>query len=264
MIDMKNSTDALEEDIRREYDVARENCKLYFERMYKILKFSLGVMVAVIGIDFGVLGGGQSSAFSSYIIFLYIFPVCLYILGLLYTYNAYSLSVYGNETCALRKRLYDKKDYGSNELNGIMREYVKTKRCLAVISYGACVLFYIFGPLISILFAYWRYSESSPPKSATTHCDCLGSIFDFICTPCFTIGIWVFYLLAMGFLIIAIRTNLRKRNGKAKKKNDSSVSTSKCSADVKAVETADKMPTKDVKEIRVYMKRRCCKSCQRR
>lgn len=73
MSDTKKEPDVLEknilEDVRSEYDVARDNCKLYFERMYKILEFSMAVIIAIVGID--AVSPGSSYAYNTfeYIVF---------------------------------------------------------------------------------------------------------------------------------------------------------------------------------------------------
>ena len=215
MYDIEKELDSWKADIRCEYDVARENCKLYFERMYKILEFSLGVMIAVIGIDVGVLGGSQSTDSFGHIIFLYILPVCLFILGLLYTYNAYSLAVYGNEAQALRKELYSKTS-GKSEIDGIMREYIKTNPRYTKKCYGVCLVFYIVAPLVSVIYGCKRILENSQFDTTGTVCESCKKLSVWVENAGVPMALWSVYLALMIILIVAIWEIFRGRKNKDK------------------------------------------------
>ena len=210
------------ESIRNDYNIARENCKLYFERMYKILEFSLGVMVAVIGIDSGWLGGNKLEIFEGDVVFLYVLPTCLFVLGLLYTYNAYSLAVYGNEADALRRELYEYHgEYGQNS-NASTCRYIKTNSACAIIAYGTCSAFYILAPKFSILFAWHRYFEKTNLRCDNTIFGRLKHVLDMVediyyMLPCV---LFVVYCIALCVLIVALGKEFGKRMRTDKKSGE--------------------------------------------
>ena len=210
-MDANKEDDALREDVRKEYDVARENCRLYFERMYKILEFSIGIIVAAIGIDAGLLGGIKVTNSAGSFIFLYVLPICLCILGLLYAYNAYSLSVDGNEAAALRKRLYENKEYGTNALNSVMRNYIKTGAGHTIIGYGSCLLFYMFVPFFCIQFGRYRDLIVTQIEGGANFC-CMEVIIAWLKEAPLAMVMWIVYFVCMVILIVGIIKNFARRD----------------------------------------------------
>ena len=256
MSDTKKEPDVLEknilEDVRSEYDVARDNCKLYFERMYKILEFSMAVIIAIVGID--AVSPGSSYAYNTfeYIVFLHILPGCLYVLGLLYAYNAYSLTVYGNEAHTLKKRLYEKNDYGTAELNSIMINYIKTKPFKALISYGGCLVFYIVVPRLSIMFACWRFSINAQNLCKNFGPKGVACVTEWIHNPSVATGIWRIYLIVMVFLIFSIYINFRERSQRIK---DTTIPQGcKYEANIKGVGNVNEKTEKDMNNTHMQIK----------
>ena len=210
MDELKKEIDSRDANIRSEYNVARENCQLYFERMYKILEFTLGVMIAVIGIDVGVLGGSQATDSFGHIISLYVLPVCFYILGLLYVYNAYSLAIYGSEAQVLRRELYCK-TFGTKKLDDTMREYIKTEPLYTKICYGACLLFYLSGPLISIIYGCKRILDGFQFDATGAVCECCAKVLLCVRNAAFPVFLWLAYLALMIILIVNISNIFKGR-----------------------------------------------------
>ena len=217
----EEKTKKILDDILRKYNIARENCKQYFERMYKILEFSLGLMVAVIGIDSGVLVGNRSEVLEENLIFLYILPICLFVLGMLYTYNAYSLAVYGNEAETLNKKYYEGCEFGEKAQITFVNRYIKTDSSCAFAAYGVCLIFYFAMPLFSILIAWNRSYVMDQALYADSFCGRLEHVVDMGKKLLYTAPLLMFliYVFLMCWLIRALAKEFKKRRQREKMKN---------------------------------------------
>ena len=135
-----------------EFKLADECCARYFDFMYKILQFSFAAIIAVVGIGFGFFNNNVKTSHYCALIFSYVLPICLYVFGTMYAYNAYGLSIYGKKAELLHRKLCAE-DELYETLGATMNQYVITNRVVASIAYGVPLLFYIFMPCLSICFS---------------------------------------------------------------------------------------------------------------
>lgn len=166
-------------DYFREFTFEHGRCQSYFDLMYKTLQFTFAAIITVFGIAFGFL---SDKAEYAALMFFYILPVCLYVFGVMYAYNAYALAVCGKRAEILHKKVYCDVEE-TDEATLILKKYVNSSRFITLISYGVPLGFYFVIPLASILYSL-------------IECKVKGNIFFYEILP--------FILLAVYYLIMII------------------------------------------------------------
>lgn len=162
MLDSKREQ-SWDHEIRVEFEMADKNCQRYFDRMYRTLEFSFAAIVAIVGIGFTLFEKSMVDI-PGFFLFAYVLPVCLYVFGMTYIYNAYALAVYGKTAEVLHHRLYLQKDNllrnSSNTYDQIMKKYVMTHPRYTKIAYGVCVAFFVILPGASIGFGWGIFGSN--------------------------------------------------------------------------------------------------------
>lgn len=148
------------EDVIREFNIAKERCDSYFDYLYKVLQFSIAAIIAII-VAAAQLFGHDASGIKNIddiraIILSYILPICTYIFGVMYAYNAYALTVCGKHAEMLHNKIYEFKSEGeikdiSNYPN--IKKYIVTNRSVTIFPYGLQLAFYMGFPLASNAFS---------------------------------------------------------------------------------------------------------------
>lgn len=143
------------DELKREFEFETSRCQSYFDLMYKTFNFSFVAIVALVGFVCGLYGQEPEPAnrdFFAGVIFCFAIPVCLYVFGIMYTFNAYALAACGKRAELLHNELYKNKDYINTKFyNKIIKRYIITDRKVALISYGVPLGFYILTPPASCL-----------------------------------------------------------------------------------------------------------------
>ncbi len=85
-----------QQELIKELEFEVKRCSQYFDLMYRTLQFTFILISALIVFVFQK----NISSENSFLILCLVLPVCTYVFGILYTYNAYALSV-GGEKCEL-------------------------------------------------------------------------------------------------------------------------------------------------------------------
>ena len=147
-------------DILREFNIITGISERYFDLMYKILQFTFAAIIAIVGIGFGFFNEENTSKQYCSIIFSYVLPVCMYVFGIMYTYNAYALALCGKKAEYLHNKLYQGKHSNNKQFSELMRKYVITNRVITLLSYGVPLGFYIVIPAASICLSCKVFSVS--------------------------------------------------------------------------------------------------------
>ena len=144
--------DSKKNDLIREFEFEHNRCQSYFDLMYRILEFSFAAIAAIVVLGFGMCDAQQKIP-QQYIslIFSYVLPVCLYVFGVMYTYNVYAMII-----CGARAAIIHKEIYSTTELNSLkttMSEYIISNKLVSALSYGVALCFYLAVPLASIIIS---------------------------------------------------------------------------------------------------------------
>lgn len=189
-------------DILREFNIITGISERYFDLMYKTVQFTFAAIIAVVGIGFGFFKEDNMSKQYCSIVFSYVLPVCLYVFGIMYTYNAYALALCGKKAEFLHNMLYQGKYSNDEHFSEVMRKYVITNRVITLLSYGVPLGFYIVIPFASIFLSCKVFSVSE-------------KLFLYHILP---VILLLIYVILMLVLLIAIGKNhfavskLQKRN----------------------------------------------------
>lgn len=170
------------DDLIRDLELENNRTKTYFDLMYKILQFTFVAIIALLAIIFN----SNINIFNLRILLQYILPICMYVFGMMYIYNAYALAISGERAEILQFLIYEDID-DKNKFKSIVSKYICTNRKITLISYGVPLGFYILMPFASCLFA-------------TIKTESFKCLF-------FNILPWIFcgiYYALMGVLIAAI------------------------------------------------------------
>ena len=114
-------------ELKHEFDLEVNRCQSYFELMYKTFNFSFAAIVALVGFVCSLYGIDTQPEYKDFlvgVILYFAIPACLYVFGIMYTYNAYSLAVCGKRAERLHNELINK-DWFMTLLD--LEDYIKTK-----------------------------------------------------------------------------------------------------------------------------------------
>lgn len=141
-------------------ELKQENirCEKYTSYMYQVLQFTVLAVIALAVCDFSrdVTDEGFK------IIFLLVLPICFYVFGIMYVFNAYALAQCGVRESMIHTALFDRRDQSNekdlvdideNDFN-LLKKYVVADRWVSIISYGVPLGFYFVLPALSICVGY--------------------------------------------------------------------------------------------------------------
>lgn len=156
------------EDLIREFNIAKESCDSYFDYLYKVLQFSIAAIIAII-VAAAQLFGNDASGIENIddiraIILSYILPICTYIFGVMYAYNAYALTVCGKHAEQLHNKIYEFKSVGENKAISNcpdIKKYIVTNRSVTIFPYGLQLAFYMGFPVASNVFSIILCKDTS-------------------------------------------------------------------------------------------------------
>lgn len=176
------------EELKREFDTYIASETKYFDLMYQTLQFSFAAIIAVAGFAFAFFTEDKSAMNYCSLLFSYVLPGCLYVFGILYAYNAYSLALCGKKAEILHRKLYANRKSKDPEFDSVMKKYVISNRKITLLAYGVPLGYFLGVPIASISFSCVIY-------------DMQESLIFYHIVPVFIL--WV-YLVFMIVLIIAI------------------------------------------------------------
>lgn len=128
--------------------------KNYFDLMYRSLQFTFAAIIAVLVVAYQKdIESGAASLFLTLVL-----PVCTYVFGVLYAFNAYALAVSGKRAEIVRIHIFPNKSsftlmhkYNDEALIKVLFTYVGNKRTISLISYGVALGCFLLAPLTSII-----------------------------------------------------------------------------------------------------------------
>lgn len=142
------------EDLIRELKNENSRCSQYTTRMYQVLQFTFLAIItlAVCGFSVDVTPNGYA------IIFRLVLPICFYIFGIMYAFNAYALVNCGKREELLHSALFNNQQKIHNtetilldkDTSLLIIRNVVVERWISMISYGATLGFYLILPLASM------------------------------------------------------------------------------------------------------------------
>lgn len=140
------------DDLIREFEFEHNRCQSYFDLMYKTLEFSFAAIVAIVVLGFGMCDV-QKDIPTKYtaLIFCYVLPVCLYVFGIMYAYNAYAMTLSGERAEKMHKKIYEKSNW--EDFKSDISKYVISNRWITMFAYGTFLGFYIVIPPASIILS---------------------------------------------------------------------------------------------------------------
>ena len=100
-------------DLIREFEFEHARCQHYFELMYKVIQFTFAAIIAVVVV---VFQGNSNEQYGALLLML-VLPVCIYVFGALYAFNAYALAVGGDRAEAIHEKIYE------NERETFLKEH---------------------------------------------------------------------------------------------------------------------------------------------
>ena len=170
------------EDLIREFEFEHNRCQSYFDLMYKTLEFSFAAIVAIVVLGFGMCDV-QKDIPTKYtaLIFCYVLPVCLYVFGIMYAYNAYDMTLSGERAEKMHKKIYENSNW--EDFKSDISKYVISNRWITMFAYGTFLGFFIVIPPASIILSIEFFKVES-------------SVFLYQVLP--------FILLAIYYIILAI------------------------------------------------------------
>ena len=153
--------DSKKTDLIREFEFEHNRCQSYFDLMYKTLEFSFAAIVAIVVLGFGMCDV-QKEIPTEYtaLIFCYVLPVCLYVFGIMYAYNAYAMTLSGERAEKIHKRIYEKSNF--KDFKSDISKYVISNRWITMFAYGTFLGFYIVIPPASIALSIKFFAVESP------------------------------------------------------------------------------------------------------
>lgn len=93
------------DDLIREFQLEQDRSNCYFNLMYKTLQFTFLAVASFIVCAFSL----YKEQVIINLIFSLIIPICCYVFGIMYAYNAYALTVSGKRAEILHSNIYAKK-----------------------------------------------------------------------------------------------------------------------------------------------------------
>ena len=151
-------------ELKHEFDLEVNRCQSYFELMYKTFNFSFAAIVALVGFVCSLYGIDTQPEYKDFlvgVILYFAIPACLYVFGIMYTYNAYSLAVCGKRAERLHNELYKNAKYKDKKFfRDVIKKYIITNRKITLISYGVPLGFYMGAPMASCYIGYNLYNTN--------------------------------------------------------------------------------------------------------
>lgn len=138
-------------DIIRELELEHNRCQAYFDLMYRTLQF---VFVAIVALAVCAFTNDADPELKNLILCL-LLPICIYVFGIMYTYNAYALTVCGKRAEMLHSEAFAyiakwQSERGKNSISiSVLSKYVVTDRKITLIAYGVPLGFYLVMPAAS-------------------------------------------------------------------------------------------------------------------
>lgn len=190
-------------DLIREFEMEHARSNHYFGLMYKTLQFAVATISALVVVAF-TKSEPQDSTNMFSICLTCIIPVCTYIFGILFAFNAYALAVCGKRAEELHKKIvsWDKlkasdelSTYSTKEEDphffATLEKYVISNRVVTLISYGVPLMFFFIVPFFSIIIGLQLFEDQMSEP-----------FFRILAIVGFSI-----YVLLMIFIIICIGRN---------------------------------------------------------
>lgn len=147
------------EDLIWVFEFEHGRTQTYFDLMYRSLQFTFAAAIAVIVVAFRTdIEIGAAS-----LLLTLILPVCIYIFGMLYALNAYSLAVCGKRAEIIRGQIFcdtinQSSDNVPEDVKEILVTYVGNKRFISLISYGVALGCFIVAPIVSLILGFTLFS----------------------------------------------------------------------------------------------------------
>lgn len=136
-------------DIFREFELEHNRCQAYFDLMYRTLQF---VFVAIVALAVCAFTNDADPELKNLILCL-VLPICIYVFGIMYTYNAYALTVCGKRAEVLHSKAFhcveEEQNEHEQEFVGVLSKYVVTDRKITFVAYGVPLGFYLVMPAAS-------------------------------------------------------------------------------------------------------------------
>lgn len=185
-------------DLIRELEAENKRCAMYMGFMYQVLQFTFVAIIALAVCAFGT----EIEPSGTIIVFKLVLPICFYIFGVMYAFNAYALS-----KCGVREELIHSTIFGSNnnacqdaeesifvskDTYFLIAKNVATNRVVTLISYGVPLGFYLALPCASIYLGFLM----GDPKIILPN-------FVFNILP--IIGLIIYYVLMMVIIFNLVR-----------------------------------------------------------
>lgn len=152
-------------DLIREFEFEHARCQHYFELMYKVIQFTFAAIIAVVVV---VFQGNSNEQYGALLLML-VLPVCIYVFGALYAFNAYALAVGGDRAEAIHEKIYENeretflKEHDNMEdslesFDKIFQSYVINSRYRSLVAYGVALGCFIVAPAFSIILGHTLFS----------------------------------------------------------------------------------------------------------
>lgn len=145
-------------DLIRELKSENSRCSQYTTHMYQVLQFTFLAIIAlaVCGFSKDVTADGFK------VIFRLVLPICLYIFGIMYAFNAYALVNCGKREELLHSALITNQEKTNNSemifldknTSSLIIRNVVVDRWVSMISYGVPLGFYLVLPPASVKIGY--------------------------------------------------------------------------------------------------------------
>ncbi len=144
-------------DLVRELQAENSRCAMYMGFMYQVLQFTFLAIIALAVCAFTV--DVTNDGFK--VIFRLVLPICFYIFGVMYAFNAYALANCGIREEKIHSILFNAIDDEiddaiavDNDTYLIIAKNVATDRWVTLISYGVPLGFYLVLPPASVYIGY--------------------------------------------------------------------------------------------------------------
>ncbi len=183
-------------DIIREFEIAQNGCRSYFDYMYKTSQFSFAALIAIVVMTTQLINktdAGYANAVLK-IVLVYVLPIFTYIFGIMYTYNAYGLAVCGKRAEIMHRKIYEmgfEADINDGGFSDELIKYVSTDRRVTLIGYGVQLTFYFLFPFSSIVVSNY-------------FCIVTGHKFFFSILPYI---FYIVYFAMMSLIVVMIAKN---------------------------------------------------------
>ena len=140
------------------FNLEHNRCENYFDRMYRTIQFTFVAMIAIALFAFD----SETNENTAIFMFYFVFPVTLYVFGILFAYNAYAITIYGKRATVILRELYPLKNKNKKpfDIDYILHIYVGTDRKVTLLSYGVPLAFYLLTPLASIIICKIKFGLS--------------------------------------------------------------------------------------------------------